>query len=456
MLKVPEAVLDQLTCEILNRGEAYVELGTLCDTVGGRVAGTEAAKKGEEWAFKLFERWGLACVRFEEFPVLAWTRGTLSAQVVGDHGWTLAAVAHGNAPAHVAAEAEVLDVGHGDTPDYERLGEKVLGKVTLCDEGVAEGRRGLHRTEKLKLAIEAGAAGLMISSSAAGGLSRTGVCHYAEASIPSMGISQEDGSRLQRLLASGRTVRVRIDMQNGVAPGHARNVIAEIPGTDGDEVVLAGGHLDSWDLAQGATDNGLGSAIVLEMARALGKLEKKPRRTMRFALWAAEEVGLCGSHEHVRWHGDALDGYAAVLNFDMTGDPFGYWCPGRPESAELLSGLATQLAGHGIEQRFEHRPGLHSDHQPFMLAGVPVLGLMANLPNEAGRYYHSVGDTFEKVSRAALGRAALAGAATMYALADEPKRSLNRMSDAEVAKMVKEGNLLEALAAEGWRPKAEA
>jgi Zn-dependent M28 family amino/carboxypeptidase len=108
-------------------------------------------------------------------------------------------------------------------------------------------------------------------------------------------------------MAVGATPVVRIEMTNRFAPGIGRNVIAELRGREWpDEVVLAGAHLDSWDISQGATDNGLGTALVLEMARALATLPERPRRTLRFAAWAAEEVGLCGSKEYARRHAEEL------------------------------------------------------------------------------------------------------------------------------------------------------
>jgi carboxypeptidase Q len=460
-MRVPKEVSDRLLAECLGRPQAYEQLGRLCDSVGGRTSGAESGRRAEEWAFSLLAEWGLENVRYEEFPVTAWTRGTLEASVLEPAGWPLTALAHGNAPRQADITAPVLDVGHAEREDFERLKEDVRGKIALCDEGASEGRRTLHRTEKLGLAVEYGAVGLMILSSASGGLPRTGVCHPDESPIPSLGISQEDGERLKRLMRGGAQpvarmtsrpkVLVQIRMTNALAPGMARNVLADLPGSvRPEEVVLAGAHLDSWDIAQGATDNGLGAAIVLEMTRALAALEQRPRRTLRFALWAAEEVGLFGSREYARRNADELPRLAAVMNFDMTGDPYGYWIPGRKEPGELLRGLARQLAPLGMREEFAHKAGLHSDHQPFMLAGVPVVCLMGKLEGEGGRYYHSVGDTFEKVSQAALCRAACVGAHTMFALANVSELPFTHLDPVAVRAMIDEANLYEALVAEGY------
>ncbi len=448
-MTVPKEISDRILIECLNHPRAYRELQWLCDHVGGRTSGAESGNKAEEWGFRYFTKCGLEDIRFEELPVTVWERGSLEAIVLGDASWKLTAMAHGNAPSCVDLSSDVFDVGHGEKEDFLRLTKEIKGKVALCDEGVREGHRALHRTEKLKFAIEAGASGLMIYSSASGGLPRTGVCYYGEAPIPSMGISQEDGLRLIRLLKSGTPVKVTISMRNKNAHGVARNVIADIKGSiNPNEIVMAGGHLDSWDVSQGATDNGLGSAIVMEMAHALASCGQRPKRTLRFVLWAAEEVGLCGSHAYVKAHQDSLDNMHGLLNFDMTGDPFGFWMPGRRDKHPVLESLSQQLSGIGMRSDYDHKAGLHSDHQPFMLAGVPVIGLMAKIEGEGAHYYHSVGDTFEKVSESALGRAATVGAHTMWAIANSKDRLFPRFSADQVEKMIDDDDLREALEAE--------
>lgn len=459
-MTVPREISDLLLAECIGRPQAHRELGRLCDSVGGRTSGAESGDRAESWGHDLFTAWGLEKVHYEEFPVLVWTRGPLRVQIVEPTAWELTALAHGNSPTKTDLTAPVLDLGFGDLPDYQRLGSAVSGKIALCVEGVAEGRRGLHRSEKLRLAAQHGAAALMILSSASGGLPRTGVCHHGEAPIPSLGISQEDGERLLRLLAAGKTPTARIEMTNAFRSGTARNVIADLRGSERpEEVVLAGAHLDCWDVAQGATDNGLGVAIVLEMARVLALAPRRPRRTLRFALWAAEEVGLYGSWNYASRHQAHLSEMAAVMNFDMTADPHGYWAP-RPEALlkaqseepglALLRGVADQLAPLGMRQTFRHRAGLHSDHQPFMLNGVPVLALLATNATQGAHYYHSVGDTFEKVSLPAFARAATVGAHTLWALADSESRPFATLDPAGVRTLIDEADLYDALVAENY------
>ncbi len=444
---VPDRVADALLAECLGRPQAYDALRRLCDTVGGRTSGAASGQRAEEWAAELMADWGLDAVHGEALPVGVWERGKLDARVLGDPEWRLTALAHGFAPDRCDVTAPVLDVGHGLPEDYERLKDLARDSIALCVEGAPEGRRAPHRTEKLAWAIAHGAAGLMIVGPDYGSLPRTGVCHRSGSPIPSLGISREDGERLQRMLRDGLRPRARIVMRNRIGDSTARNIIGEITGhTEPGQIVVAGAHLDSWDVSQGATDNGLGCAIVLEAARALVRLGLRPRRTIRFALWAAEETGLHGSRAYVSDHADELDRTVCVMNFDMTGDPHGYWTPGNETVPEMLRGLARQLAPLGMREEFSAKPGLHSDHQPFMLAGVPVVCLAATLPaGGGGAYYHSTADTFEKVSQPALCRAAAVAAHTLWAFAECAEPPYSRKTPAEVDAMIEAAGLREAI-----------
>src|SRR5262249_47302892 len=150
---------------------------------------------------------------------------------------------------------------------------------------------------------------------------------------------------------------------------------------------------------------------------------------------------------------------AGVMNFDMTADPYGYWAPiplGEKKTPPvtpgmtLLRGLAEQLSALGMRQEFQHKAGLHSDHQPFMLAGVPIVGLLSQNPTQGAHYYHSVGDTFDKVSLPAFARASAVGAHTLWALAESPERPFHTLDARQVRQLIEEASLYEALVAEKY------
>jgi hypothetical protein len=329
--------------------------------------------------------------------------------------------------------APLTDVGYGEREDYELHKTDLPGKVVLSDEGVREGHRFLHRSERLALAIEYGAAALMIASSA-DGLLRTGLCYTTESPIASMGISGEDGLLLRQRMAQGKSPLANIVMTNSMSTGTARNVLAEIPGSDD----------------AGAIDNGVGVAIVLDTARALAACGKRPRRTIRFALWAGEEIGLLGSRDYVERHADELDKLAALINLDGTGAPYAYNTEGRKQPAQLLRDLVRQLAPLGMRDDFTSGVWLHSDHQDFMLAGVPTLTLMSGVNEAARGVYHTAKDTFDKVSLPALCHASAVTAHTLWALADEPQRSFERHTPAQVDQMIDEFSLREELAVDSY------
>jgi Zn-dependent M28 family amino/carboxypeptidase len=183
----------------------------------------------------------------------------------------------------------------------------------------------------------------------------------------------------------------------------ARNVIAELRGSElPDEVVIVGGHLDCWDLATGATDNGLGSYSILDMARCLKASGLKPRRTIRFVLFMGEEQGLLGSRalvEHYRTTGE-LAKVRCMVNMDMTGHPQGFSVTGPEGWKALVEDINTDIRSQDSTDfagRTSTGAWLHSDHQPFMLAGVPVINPQSDLGGHVYGCYHSSCDDIQLV-----------------------------------------------------------
>jgi carboxypeptidase Q len=439
--------------EVLARGQAYENLRHICDDIGGRLAGSKEAAAAEEYAFRELKQYGLDQVAFEPFKLTAWKRGTVSVRTLAPRQ-DLTVVALGNTPAVGDVRAPLIDVGHGYPADFKKAGKQVARKVVLCDTGGPRGERFVHRSEKMALAIQARASGFIMTTEAGGNLPQTGTCSFGKiASIPGLGITKEHGEWLRRMLARGKQIEVEIKMRNRVSRQTVRNVIAEIRGSEQpQEIVIAGGHHDSWDLATGAIDNGVGAAAIMEAARVIAKLGIQPRRTIRFVLFAAEEVGLCGSEYHAKRQAKKLDNIIAMINLDMTGDPIGYHLAGRPKETGYLRDLAALLAPFGMKTDIPTGAGLHSDHEPFMLQGVPIVGFEATLDPEMGRYYHSAGDSFDKVSARYLANLSAALAITCVALANARARPWKRMPDAAIRDMLIKNKLKDALVSAGsWR-----
>jgi Zn-dependent M28 family amino/carboxypeptidase len=248
--------------------------------------------------------------------------------------------------------------------------------------------------------------------------------------VPTLVMRNEDYGRLSRLLAAGRDVQLELNIVNHTYPeGKTQfNVIAEIPGSDrAQEVVMLGGHLDSWHAATGATDNAIGCAVMMEAIRILQVVGVKPRRTIRLALWSGEEQGLLGSQAYVKEHFGTFENpkpeyanFAGYFNIDSgTGRARGMTVFGPPEAAGILRQVLAPFADTGVggaaASRSRRRGG--SDHTSFNEAGLPGIGVQQD-PIEYGTYtWHTNLDTYERIIESDAQASAMAIASAVYHLA---------------------------------------
>lgn len=258
--------------------------------------------------------------------------------------------------------------------------------------------------------------------------------------VTTLVMRNEDYGRLARLMADG-AVELELDVVNASYPeGRTQhNVVAELPGTDrADEVVMLGGHLDSWHAATGATDNAIGCAVMLEAIRILRAVGVQPRRTIRVALWSGEEQGLLGSQAYVREHFGRFeqpkpeyDRFAGYFNIDSgTGRARGLTVFGPPEAATILREAVAPFARDGLlgatHTTSRRRGG--SDHTSFNEAGLPGIGV-AQDPIEYGTHtWHTNLDTYERIIESDAQHSALTIASAVYHLAmrDEKLPRLNK------------------------------
>jgi Iap family predicted aminopeptidase len=381
------------------QGYAWLEWSTR--HIGHRLTGTANGAHAERSADSLFRASGLAEVAFFPFEAVAWQRRSVSVTVTGSEGppVVLPSVALAMTPDSSHVSAELVDLGNGLASDVARLGERIRGRIALINLqliGAVGSSENLHRSEKTALAIAHGAAGVLFVNHVDGRVLLTGTASVTSQpiAIPAACISGEDGNMLRERAARDPQLHVTINMRNSNAPVVARNIIATIPGTKyPDEVIVVGGHLDSWDLATGATDNGLGSFSVLDMARCFAALDLHPERTVRFVLFMGEEQGLLGSTALVNeWKRTGeLAHVKCMINLDMSGDPRGFNVFGPAALRERVSDLQNWMHQQdtSFAANFTTGPGLHSDHQPFMLEGVPVIAPISDLGNHVYGCYHS-------------------------------------------------------------------
>lgn len=248
--------------------------------------------------------------------------------------------------------------------------------------------------------------------------------------VPTVILRNEDHGRIYRLLANKTPVRLEFDIRNRTVPDGVTsyNTIGEITGTDKkDEVVMLGGHLDSWHAATGATDNATGCAVMMEAARILKAIGVKPRRTIRIALWSGEEQGLLGSQAYVKSHfgtaenpGPDYGKFNGYFNIDMgTGRARGMTIFGPPEAAAVLrEALApfTDLSVVGANSTISRGLG-GSDHTSFNAAGLPGISVNQDPIEYFTDTWHTNLDTYERTIENDVKSSAIVIAAAVYALA---------------------------------------
>lgn len=435
----------------------------LVDLIGPRMSDSRGGRMARDYAAAEFRRYGLSDVREEPFTLLAWHRERASLTMVAPAevaGREVSVLSLGHVGDH-AVEAPLIDAGFAVAEDFERLGETVRGAIVLAHPGQPQGYgRGVHRSEKIALAERAGAAGFVLVAPAS--LVQIGVATLGDHStqIAAVAADFEGGNWLARILARyPGQVSVRMETTNRMERSEDANVLADLPGRS-DEVVLVGAHLDSWDLATGAVDNGSGSVAVLDIARALAaharRTGERPLRTIRFALWMGEELGLYGSNHHVAAAVDAgtIGRYAAILNMDVVGTPVGLGAMGRPEAGAILEPIARALAaGEWLsETEISTGGGLYSDHMPFMFEGIPIITLRSRLPERASNVSHTSADTRDKLDEAGIANSAATAAALLWAIANEPTLPVRRWTAVETGQRLETMGLRDPIERSGaWR-----
>ena len=447
-----------INTEVLTNSDGYNSLKEATSTIGHRLTGSENGAKAEQYIYDKLKSYGYEDVQFQEFAVEAWSRGTIAVNIDGE---AVPAVSLGHSPVEADVTAEIVDMGNGLTADYENVdldGKIAFVYISLLPE-TAEGTRNLHRSEKAQLAIDHGASGVIIFNQVEGGVLLTGTASVTGEilPIPAVCIGYEDGQALKEKLADGNTVTASIQMTNQSGVINARNVIATLKGSElPEERVIVGGHLDSWDLATGAIDNGIGSFSVLDIARTFISNDLKPRRTVQFAFFMGEEQGLLGSTYMVEQaeKDGSIENIKFMMNLDMSGNPIGMNVSGAAVDTAFFNdlGMKIQQIDTSYKAGFSSRAGLHSDHQPFMLAGVPILSVHSNLDRSIYKCYHADCDDFELVNEEHMRNTTRFGTMMLYAVANSEKLPAVKMNSDQTRQFMIDNGLEENLKMQGdWR-----
>ncbi|MGJ1444997.1 M20/M25/M40 family metallo-hydrolase [Sphingobacterium spiritivorum] len=447
------ATYKQIIDEVDHHYEGYRNLREITSTIGHRLTGSANGRKAEQYVYDLIKSYGVK-VEFQPFDARGWNRGPLRVEIKTNTKdfRPVKAVSLAHAPVSSDVEVSVVDLGNGLEEDYVKAGNSIKGKVALVYLGVLPGSPAgtgsLHRSEKTAIAYKYGAAGIVFINQVKGNVLLTGTASVDGEliKIPAVCIGLEDGMQLKEELKKNAMGTIRIHMKNEAGMIQARNIIATFRGTKfPDEKIIVGGHLDSWDLATGAIDNGIGSFAVLDMIRAFAKLQLKTERTVQFVLFMGEEQGLLGSKAFVDnlMKKQELENVRYMINYDMTNAPTGFFSS-RSEVKELFAkwGDWYAKADPTFKNIFVSGAWLHSDHQPFLLKGIPYAGGAGDkLPNDAGLYYHSDGDVFSLVSEDGMKQTTKNGLILAYSLANEDKLPVKILSGEELKNYLKEHQL---------------
>jgi carboxypeptidase Q len=417
---------NQIIDAALADSSAYERLAELVDRFGHRFSGSENLERALDWIIEEMERDGLENVRGEPVMVPHWVRGEESAELVEPWSRDLPMLSLGGSIATPpdGITAEVMVVGSYD--DLTARADEARGKIVLFNVPFTSyGMTVQYRGGGAIAAARVGAVAAMLRSVTPVSLQtpHTGAMSYAEAvpRIPYAAITIEDAEMMQRMTERGENVVVRLKISAEMLPDvPSRNVMGEIVGSERpEEVIVLGGHIDSWDVGQGAMDDGGGCVAAWEAVRLIQRLGLKPRRTIRAVMWTNEENGLRGGNGYRDAHVGELDKHVLAIESDGgVFKPSGFGFTGSDEAYDIVSAVGTLL--ERIEAGTIRRGGGGADIGPIMREGVPGMGLNVD-GTKYFWYHHTDADTIDKLDPREVALSVAAMAVMAYVVADLPE-----------------------------------
>jgi carboxypeptidase Q len=417
----------RLTGEALSSDAAWQRLAYVSDTFGNRLSGSPNLEAAIKWALEEMKRDGLENVHAEPVKVPHWVRGRESLEIAGPIPQPLVMLGLGNSAGTPAAgiEADLLVVHSFEELDAAR--DRVKGKIVLFNVPFTNyGDTVRFRAAGPSRAAVLGAVAVLVRSVGPPGLRtpHTGTLTYADGppQIPAAAIAVEDAARLQRMVDRGTPVRLKLSMEARFLPdADSANVVGEIRGRElPDEVVVIGGHFDSWDVGTGSTDDGGGVVATWEALRIMKKLNLRPRRTVRVVLWTNEENGGRGGQAYHDRHLTELPNHVLMLESDGgVFRPTGFGFTGSEAARAKVRDIAQLLAG--IHAESIGAAGGGADIGPSVQqAGIPSMSLEVE-----GNYFlihHTPADTVDKIDPLDIARSSAAIAVMAYVVAEMPDR----------------------------------
>jgi hypothetical protein len=429
---------EQLRERALQDNVAYELVEELTTRFGPRLAGSASEQASAAWGAAKFREMGFDDVSIEEFPLALWTRGEARVEILSPFPQPLQVVALGGSmatpPEGIEGEAAIFETYQQllDQPEGSLAGKIA---VVLQDTVQAQDGRGYGATSPIRgngpfEAAKRGAVGYVLRSLGTHDhrFAHTGATRVGEGTVPAFAMSPPDADQLRRMTAmTDQPVRMRLFSTAGfTADSHSQNVIGEVRGSGAaDEVIVIGGHLDSWDLGTGAIDDGAGVAITAAALKLIEEMPRRPRRTIRVVWWGSEEVsqpppaqGLAGARFYAQSRSGEMANHVAISESDFGAGPiYSLNLPAGAADTDFRRAAQAVLTPLGV--LFDPAPatGGGPDTGPTVAAGVPAFRL-----NQDGTDYfdthHTVDDVLDRIDPEAMDQNVAAWAAFLWLLAN--------------------------------------
>ena len=432
---LPDEIRDTaraLRDQALQANASYDIVESLTTEVGPRLAGTDAEARARAWSAAKLAELGFTDVRVETFEMPTWVRGEERAQIISPFPQPIRLTALGNSGS-TGPDGMTAEIVYFETIEaLEAMEEGSLtGKIAFVDhamgktqDGSSYGYFGRARFAGPRLAAERGAEAMLLRSVGTHShrFPHTGGTSFGDVDpIPAAAVSPPDADQIRRILERGEPIRIAMTITpEGLGPQESGNVIADVKGSErAEEIVITGGHLDSWDLGTGAIDDGAGVAITTAAVKLILDSGLQPKRTIRLVHWGAEEVGLLGARAYARAHEDEVDIHVGGSESDFgAARVYALETGALSDDGEaLVRELGAILAPLGVALNMGAGGSGGPDLSPLNAGGMPVLRLAQD-----GRDYfdlhHTPDDTLDKIDPEAMTQNVAAYAAFLWVLAN--------------------------------------
>jgi carboxypeptidase Q len=424
---------DRLIDAATGDSAAHRRLSALTDRFGHRMSGSTSLERAIDWIVAEMKRDGLENVHTEPVTVTHWVRGAESAELVSPRRTPLHMLGLGRSvgtpPAGITAPVLVVR----SFADLRARAADAKGKIVLFNSPfdttlhpfTAYGQAVQYRAYGADSAAAVGAVAVLVRSVTPRSLQtpHTGGMSYADTArvvprIPGAAVTVEDAEMMWRMQERGERIVVTLKMgARTLPPARSRNVIAEIRGSERpDEVIVLGGHIDSWDVGTGAMDDAGGSVAAWEAVRLIAQLGVRPKRTVRVVLWTNEEIGLAGALAYRDAHRTEIDKHIAAMESDNgVFRPYGLLFAGTDAGKAIIRQISPLLRRIGADSVANGGP--QADVSPLAALGVPTLAINTD-PSRYFWYHHTEADTADKIDPADMGKCVAAMAVVANTIAN--------------------------------------